>query len=335
MEKKRIVIIQAIKGSPTYKAGLRRGDVFIKVNEKEVTVDNFISLIKDVSTINVAYQRLTSSGTYEDHTASITRGSFTTEPVHYTAVRTLANGKKVGYFVYTTFLGSGQAAKLETVFSDFKTKGIDELIVDLRYNGGGYVSNAVLITNALVKRSVVQNKSLMFSYEYNAQITESLNTKKGNKDWNKVYFSPKDFNLDLNRVYFITTKSTASASELVINNLSPYINVITVGSKSYGKPVGSSLYEDKNEDHQYALLPITFRLKNAKGTSDYYYGILPTVRAEDGILRSYEDEKEASYTAAVNHILGGSTKAKTTPPAHTIHSDMPAHSLLIDDTNRL
>ena len=137
------------------------------------------------------------------------------------------NTKKIGYLSYNSFLGDTAKtyAEFQRIFNRFATQNINDVVIDLRYNGGGYVTVQNKLANYLVATSA--NGSVMMKQQYNdkyPQYNETTNFRKAGS-------------LNLNRVFFIVSNNTASASELLINNLKPYMDVKLIGpSKTYGKP---------------------------------------------------------------------------------------------------
>lgn len=305
--KESIVITQVLGGSPMLSKGFQRSDVITKVDGMDATADNFADLLANKASVTFTFLRIKSDGSYEEKSETVARSNFTTDPIRITDIKVLNNGTRVGYFVYTTFSGD-QESLLRQALSYFKTNTVDELVVDLRYNGGGLVSNAFIMSNSFAPQSVLNSKSLMFEYEYN-QIVENFFDQERGDGWDDVMFTNDSdllpLNLDLKRIYFITSDRTASASELVINSLAPHMEVIVVGTTSFGKPVGSALFDDDDTDnHDFAILPIMFRLANSEGKSEYYKGLTPTIIAQDDVLHPFGDLNEASFKAALDHIQG-------------------------------
>jgi carboxyl-terminal processing protease len=203
--------------------------------------------------------------------------------------------KKIGYFVFTDFLGDDTAANLENVFNDFKTKGVNELIVDLRYNGGGYVSLAQQLSNLIAP--LTANGKVMFTYQYNDKLSK-LNTTTNFKSSNK---------LGLIKVVFITTKNSASASELVINALKPHMEVKIVGSASHGKPVGFPVIPVMS----YVVAPVAFKTINSAGEADYYDGFKPDFPEADDLTKNFGDPTELCLKVALEYLKTGKVIVNT------------------------
>ena len=173
---------------------------------------------------------------------------------------------------------------LKTIFSEFKSNSVDELILDLRYNPGGSINSAIVLASLITGQ-----------FE-----NEIFNTEQWNNDiqdyWinnNPEYlinrFTTFQSSLNLSRVYILTTRSSASASELIINCLKPYINVVQIGTPTYGKYQASvTLYDSENfsnqnvnRSHSYAIQPLVLKTLNVNGVTDYHNGINPDYEYEE------------------------------------------------------
>jgi hypothetical protein len=247
--------------------------------------------------------------------------NFQTNPIQVSKV-IQRDDKKIAYLMYTQF-SQGFDQELNSIFSEFKTEGVDELILDLRYNAGGLTQTALYLSGMITGQFTGQ----IFSQKiWNKKVTdyyESINNTGWMKD---LFVSEMDDktvinSLNLNRVYIITSGNSASASEMVINGLSPFIKVIQIGQTTYGKNVGGLAvvydYIDNtnrtiNPDHSYAISPITFSVANSEGFSDYADGLTPSdgfVLSEDvlnmGVLGEYN---EPLLALALNDISGNSAR---------------------------
>lgn len=203
--------------------------------------------------------------------------------------------KKIGYFCFTDFLGDGTSAALKQTFDDFKSKGVNELVIDLRYNGGGYVTLAQELAN-LVAPSTASGK-VMFTYQYNDKLSKYSTTSK---------FSTNN-KLALNKIVFITTKNSASASELLINSLKPHMDVKIVGSASHGKPVGYPIIPLKN----IVVAPVAFKTINSLGQADYYSGFTPDFPEVDDLTKNFGDPAEKCLKVALEYLKTGKVLANS------------------------
>lgn len=206
---------------------------------------------------------------------------------------------KVGYFVLKGFVGP-TIDELDDIFDDFLTEGVSELIVDLRYNGGGSVQTAVHLANLIVGAKA--NSELLGRYVHNDKQVER------DED---IIITQKPNSIDLSRVVFITTGNSASASELLVNGLFPHMDVTLVGQDTYGKPVG--MYIFTSESFDWAFVPICFKIVNANNEGDYYDGIPVDILASDGVSFPFGDINEASLAAALASITGEQPKSSSSP----------------------
>lgn len=280
-----------IPNSDAASKGIIRGMIFNSVNGTQLTDTNFGGLLfGDNANFTIGFADYnngnpTSNGT----TISLTKSQVSENPIAISSV-IVQGGKKIGYLLYNQFANSYDT-QLNAAFAYFKSENIDELIVDLRYNGGGSVQTAVYLgsmitgqfNGELYSKQVWNDKvQAVFSadrFEY--RFTDKIR----NVNSSGVVIAEENINsLGLSKVYFIVTSSSASASELVINSLSSYIDVYLIGTKTIGKQVGSiTLYDSDNllkngpnmsQDHRYAMQPIVFEISNVNNTN-YPNGLIP------------------------------------------------------------
>lgn len=288
------------KGSTAEAAGLKRGDLFTSVNGTAITANNYYGLLiqPDSYTLDLAdYQgkNVTPNGT----SITVSKTKFTENPILIN--KTLdVEGNKVGYLMYNGFTGTDTFdSNLNAVFGQFKSEGISDLVLDLRYNPGGSVRTAVwlcsMITGnftgqTLLKQQWNSELQAQFEQEDPNGLIYPFETKMIKKYTNgEVYFDEDINHLNLNRLYVLTTKGTASASELIINGLKPYIEVIQIGDDTTGKFQASvTLYDSQdftrknaNPRHTYALQPLIFKSLNKDGVTDYSNGLKPNVKIKE------------------------------------------------------
>ena len=192
--------------------------------------------------------------------------------------------------------------KMEAVFERFKKVSINELVVDLRYNAGGYVSSATVLGSLIGK---VNDNDIFYYKEYNASVTPDLEKKYG-KDFFYQKYSAKSQNVGagLNKVYFLTSTSTASASELLINGLKPFMEVILVGGKTVGKNMGSITISDSKKKIKWGLQPLVTKSLNGLKKSDYNTGFIPNYAVNEGVeLYPYGDQRDKLLGLALDLIL--------------------------------
>ena len=280
------------EASPAGKAGIKRGWKFVKVagstDINQSNADFLVQNIYESGTTQFSFQKPDGS------TVDVTLNSETYQehPVVLDSIYT-AGSKKAGYIVFNSFLGdtSQVISELSNVFDKFVTNGVTDVIVDLRYNGGGYVSVSEALADFLVKPSA--NGNIMMTQQYNDNYS----------DLNEVAMFHKRGSLNVNNVYFIVSDNTASASELVINNLKPYMNVKLVGPEAtYGKPVG--FFPIPAGD--WYIFPVSFRTTNGQNQGNYFNGIQVDKQVADGLDKDWGDTNETALAATLTHIGTGS-----------------------------
>jgi len=275
-----------IPGSDAATQGVTRGMIFNEVDGTQLTDANFGGLLFGSNT-NYTIGLANYNGgdpTSNGMSISLTKTQLQENPVHI--VTTITDGaNKVGYLMYNQFASSFDS-ELNNAFAFFQSENITDLIVDLRYNGGGSTSSTVSLSGMITGQF---NGQLFARQAWNTKIQNNSNIDQSifiDNFSNQLGNGQAINSLNLSRVYFITTGSTASASELVMNGLVPYIDVNSVGSTTIGKIQGSiTLYDSDNftrnganlnPNHTWAMQPLTFSVVNADGNSAPE-GIVPTV----------------------------------------------------------
>lgn len=273
-----------LKGSPADLAGVKRGDLFFAVNGTNMVASSTGSVSAaaplfsgDPFTISLVKFNGTSFTADKDVTLTPVEG-FQEQAIHLDTVLTTTSGKKVGYLFYNRFLNA-QPNELVAAFGRFKTAGVEDLVLDLRYNGGGGIWVSAILAG-LIQKDFSESETFI-QYKYNA------NFRDENASYNDLFGGDanvinaiKANNLNLPRLYVIATGSTASASELIINNLRPFLsnnNVIHIGRTTTGKNEGSFSIVDRRTPKRitWGLQPIVVRIANRSGFGDYPDGLVP------------------------------------------------------------
>jgi C-terminal processing protease CtpA/Prc len=308
-------VLYVLPDSPAQKAGLKRGDIISKVNGQTITRTNFSDLLySGATTFNFGLATVSGQSIVDtDQSRSVTATVYQENPVFLDSTYTIG-GKTIGYLVYNQFVpgaNGSQAneydAQLDAIFNDFKAKGVNELVLDLRYNPGGYTSSSANLASLIGKG--INSSKLYFREEWNATITPALRKEYGDSFFIQN-FVDKSQNIgnNLSRVFVLTTDHTASASELIINGLRPYMNVVTIGTTTYGKNVGSITITDDTGKIKWGMQPIVFKSFNSAGQSDYSTGFTPTVEVEEPInLLPLGDTREAFLATAISQITGSAS----------------------------
>lgn len=271
--------------SPAY-GKLFRGDKILEVNGVSAT-PALISAASQNINVQTTFTVLRGSDELE---VSLTSSAYTFKVSLGNII--LQDSKKIGYLRYDSFTESS-VSEFEKIFSTFKTENIDELVIDLRYNGGGSVAT----TSALI-----DNISNVYPGERQLYLDWNANYQQNNSTYRFEDADLQDGNeLNMQRVFFLVTKSSASASEAIISSLIPYLgasNVITVGEDTHGKPVGMS---GRTYGDNYYFL-INFLVKNNANETTSFNGISVTCPAEDDLSHIMGDENETMLKTALYYI---------------------------------
>jgi C-terminal processing protease CtpA/Prc len=323
-------VVNLYNKSDLWPKGVRRGWIVKKVNGTdlapifiEATQTRDWSVYNNLmgpATVGLTNAFLFQKPDGTEVTYSSTKSSFTANSVTAYDVIDLSSGK-TGYLCFDAFIDPSPA-ELNEAFAFFKANNVTDLIIDLRYNGGGDLDVAQQLASLVM--GAADTTKICYKLEYNNTVSA---------DWNQTYkFTKTESPLGLDRVVFITTRSTASASEVVISALKPYITVSLVGDITYGKPVGMNLWgypfpstSTPEPDYKYVFAPITFEYVNASDWGGFYDGIIPDVMANDDITRDFGDPEELSVKAAIAILEG--TKAGSAVPLrrNTIRSEGEQH----------
>jgi carboxyl-terminal processing protease len=286
--------------SPAGLAGIRRGWRITKIaGNTNIVASNadFISG-KIYESKSTAFTFELPNGETRDIT--LTAATYLEQPLYLDTVYSAA-GKKTGYLVFNSFLGDVEEVtnSFAPVFQKFVNENITDVIVDLRYNGGGYVTLQQTLANYLVKSTA--NGSLMMTEKFNDKLSSQ----------NEVTVFQKRGPLNINNIYFIVGGNTASASELLINNLKPYMNVKLVGETTYGKPVG--FYGIPVND--WLIFPVSFKSVNGLNEGNYFEGMAVDKEVADGLNKDWGDITESALAATLLHIRTGSFGYVPTSPS--------------------
>jgi len=232
-----------------------------------------------------------------DITITATKSSFTVNTVMLYDTLMLPTGV-TGHLVFDSFI-TPSSAELATAFAYFKTMGIKDLILDLRYNTGGYLNIAQTLASYIA--GDVVSGSVFAKLQYN--------TKR--QDYNTTFaFKTTPYSMGLSRLVVITTRSTASASEAVMNGLKPFVTVVSIGDTTNGKPTGMNGWDIGKK---YYMWPITFKMVNAQNQGEYFKGIYPAKLAPDDITHDFNDRKEACLKEAIYYLKNGTVSKAGLP----------------------
>jgi C-terminal processing protease CtpA/Prc len=305
-------------GSPAEKAGLKRGDVFLTVNDQQLSTTNYQKLLFDTETYKLGFATIENNTIIPNlRTMSMTAIEMQENPINKDTIFTYEN-QRIGYLVYNGF-NADFDIQLNNVIKEFKDANIDQMVLDLRYNGGGSVASSIYLASMIYG---TDNTKVFARSMYNAGL-EAYFTEQGGitalddnftktiAATDKTPATPIN-TLNLKKIYIIVSDNTASASELLINGLRPYMNVVVVGINTVGKYTGSFTVKDwdangnVNPNHKYAMQPIVVKYANVDGVTDFVDGLTPTIKAEEDFanLLPFGDPNETLLKVVLDDIKG-------------------------------
>lgn len=322
------IVKYVVPDSPADKANIGRGDVFYKVNGTTIISSNYRELLFEKDHYNLSFGEFNQEGQISHiEDKSLSAVVITENPIliHKTID---FEGDKIGYLSYNQFIVDFNVS-LVSVFQEFKNDGISNLVLDLRYNPGGSISTAKLLSSMIAPASVVQNNEVFSRLIWNEKVTEFIINEEGEESDNLISkFITPEVNLNLDRIYILITSNSASASELVINSLNPYMEVILIGEdNTTGKYVGSITISDEEGNHDWAMQPIVLKTANANGITDYINGFAPHYLVKDDFDAELGTLGEDMLAKSIELITGKTV----TEPARIASSRIPKNMQSIID----
>ncbi|WP_350285478.1 S41 family peptidase [uncultured Croceitalea sp.] len=318
-----LFVRNVIPGSDAAEKGIKRGDVFYGVNGIQFTSDNINDLLSpDTYTLNKGVldvaNRLVTTTTEE---ITLTKEENLLEPPIRMATTLDINGTKIGYLMYQRF-NRDFNDELNAVFAQFISDGVTELVLDMRYNPGGSVNTSRLLASMIYGTNT---NDLYIRQRWNAKQQKRLEGQLEDFFTNEVRTGVVLNSLELNKVYVLATGSSASASELLMNGLDPYIEVIHIGTTTRGKNEFSiSLVDDAdnnynysasresliNPDNRWILQPLVGRNENSVGFLDYTSGFSPDIELQEDVfnLGTFGDPNEPLLASAIDAITNVSSQ---------------------------
>ena len=285
----------------SFNKGLKRGWKIESVNGIVPLSLGHLDELLGESTLGIS-----NSFRFEKEDGSIVSIKLTKEEVTMNTIldyRTFVKGSKtIGYVAVQSFMGDSLAVATEyaNVFSYFNKQGISELIIDLRYNTGGQTEYAELLGNIILGK--FRGEYVYSEIVFNDYVNDYM--KSQGPTVSHFASNANSLNKELSRIFFLTSASTASASELLISCLSPYVETHLIGSRTAGKRVGMIPLQMKKSDN--ILVPIMFEWMNSKREKIKYTGIPVEEQEFDDLMHVLGDENEACLAQALNFIQYGS-----------------------------
>ncbi|NDV78422.1 S41 family peptidase [Dysgonomonas sp. 511] len=367
------VVVYVKKGTKAESSGLKRGDIIWKVDGVDLTESNWSAALYQ----NKSSYRL--EGPNFDGVITVEpTGTYAENPIYLDRTYNIAGyNTPIGYIVYNQFTmdnGDGSYSydkQINSIFSRFESEGVKDVILDLRYNGGGYVSCVVNIGSALVPN---RNTSNVFFYKDYNSVFDAYAKEELGSDYDTFvndYFKDNiemlnsrgkvtiadripNFGDKINKLYILVGANSASASELIINGLIPYMSdkMVLIGATTYGKNVGSvTLYRENDNRNKWGIQPIVSRSYNSDDDSEYGGGFTPGKQVQGALVNEFAgimenglkplgDENETLLAYALSMITGKAKSATlksaaALPPARQIGSSFGlkpgAYDMVIND----
>ncbi len=323
--------------SPASKAGIKRGDIIVKMNSAAITKSNYTDLLYS-SSMSITL------GVYDSGSKSISVGDsynltalkMNLDPVVKTSV-VEQNGEKIGYIFYAQYIANYNSS-LDAAFEYLKAQGVSKnVVLDLRYNPGGGINAARYLCSSLAPLNVVNNKKILVTFQWNDKYQKYWEQENRTNQLKVNFIDTATVKMGLTNIYILTGHGTASASELTITGLDPYMTVTTVGDTTSGKYAASitlkpeDLYKTNPGEAYYSdfnnwgLQPIVLRYANSEGVTDFKNGFVPDVYVHDNLFNTYPlgDVQDPLFAAAIKEITGApvtavAKRAKVIPPAYRI-----------------
>ncbi len=305
-ESDRARIAMIYNNAPLFAQGVRRGWIVKKINDFDVAA---VLLSQDAAAYNTMFGASSTAVTNtflfqkpdgSEVTISSAKASFTINTVilyDTLHLKSGANNEKVvtGHLVLESFW-EPTVNELATAFSYFQSVGAKDLILDLRYNGGGFLNVSQQLASYIAGNGLAG--TTFAKLQYNDKRQSQNSTYK---------FLTTSYPLSVSRVMVITTRMTASASELVMNALNPHISVVSIGDTTDGKPVGMNGWPCAKK---YYFWPITFKVVNSLDQGDFFEGFIPNKIAIDDITHDFNDKNEQCLSEAIRYLETGAFSAK-------------------------
>jgi C-terminal processing protease CtpA/Prc len=276
--------------------------MFFEINDTKITVNNYMDLI-GLDEFKLTLGELNDDFTITPISPQINLKAevLTIDPILLDTILDHA-GEKIGYLVYNSFVADYDD-ELESVFGKFKSENVSGLVLDLRYNSGGSVNTAVLMASMIAPAA--DTGKVLLNNSFNDNLTEYFKEKYPDDESifvDKIRSTPN--NLNLTKYVALTTFKTASASEMVIYTLIPYMEVVQLGEQTHGKYYASITLSDPQEKHNWAIQPIVMRAENVNNSIDYSQGLIPKVELNERYKYELGDKREKFLAQALFELTG-------------------------------
>lgn len=320
------VVEYVYPGTPAAKTGFTRGDIIVKINGEDITESNYINLFTS-SSVSLTKGILVSGGISQGATVALVAEKLNLDPVlTYKIIE--RGGHKIGYLMYLQYIASYNSTSLLTALQYFAANNITDLVIDLRYNPGGYTSAAQYLCSSIAPANIVTDMRRLVTFQWNDKYQNYWTANQRYDQLSVQFDATVPVKLGLSKVYFLTGYGTASASELTICGLEPYMDVKIIGDTTAGKYTASitltpadvySRESDYADFKDWGLQPIVIRYANSEGLTNFKDGFAPDFYVRDELLPACPlgDITEPLLKKAVEDITGEiiTSGKKSAPPA--------------------
>ncbi|NJN26980.1 MAG: peptidase S41 [Cyclobacteriaceae bacterium] len=299
------IVQYVVPTSPADKTGIKRGDKFYRVNGTKLNTSNYQDLLFDLDNYTLTFGEFDNEGKIAPVSEKALSAVVLAENPLLMRKTFQLEGHTIGYLSYNQFIQEYEDS-LVTAFGRFRQEGITDLVLDLRYNPGGSINTAILLSSMIAPANVVNARQIFAKMLWNDKITSEIVQEEGEESENLLSrFVVPPVNLNLNTLYILVSRNTASASELMINCLRPYMDVVLVGEENTtGKFVGSVTIHDEEQALNWAMQPIVLKTANAAGVSDFVAGFAPDFFIQDDLNAELGTLQEDMFARAVELITG-------------------------------
>ena len=306
------IVLYTYPGTPADLAGIKRGDIIVSFNNNKITQSNYKELFNSAS-VNLKMGKFEENYIIENEAIYLASVEMYENPINkYTIIE--KGFHKIGYLCYTDYLIKSEPDLIK-IFTEFKNRGVTDVVLDLRYNGGGHAQTAQKISSILAPASDVKSKAVYLSRKWNDYMSSR-------DELSERFYDTLSVNMDLDRLYVLTSARSASASEATIIGLKPYMDITLIGDTTRGKYCGGYLMSPQD---YYGMFPeigvnknyysgysnwgmyiMIYQYSNKDGFPTFVTGLAPDVLAyeDDFDLKPFGDETDPLLGRAIERITG-------------------------------
>lgn len=308
--------------TPAAQAGLKRGDFIFDMNGGDITETNYMDLLNSTS-LSISFGQYGTSGISNAQTLNMNALQLNLDPVQFTNIIEYG-GHKIGYLFYAQYIGNYNSS-IDNALQYFVDNQVTDVVLDLRYNPGGTTDAAQHLCSSLAPIDAVNGEKSLVKFQWNNKYQEHWVSKNNQSQLGINFLNSVTLKMGLTKLHIITGKGTASASELTITGLKPYMTLTTVGDTTYGKYTASitlkpeDFYKNPNDYKDFenwAVQPIVLKYANSQGVTDFKDGFVADIPGEDDVFSSIPlgDMNESLLKSTIEDITGVEIVAKKSAP---------------------